>query len=265
MTELADLVCSASARHKVLAMLRGYFDDTGTHKGSPVVGVGGFIGDVSAWTAVEAEWIAKLRDYGASNFHAYDCANGLGEFVGMKHATRSNLVMELANILSRHDLIPIAAAVDGAAWEHLRQMDRAKDQAFFVRYPRPFVLCFDHCIQVASNWSRDFKGGESIAMVFNEQASDADDAREIFDAYKISKRYGAMLESLTFAAARGRPPLQCVDLLANETFRYWIDLTKSPSTPLRDAIRIMWNGLDFNLARFYGGAGLLGAIRNFVP
>jgi hypothetical protein len=263
--ELADLVCSASAHHKVLAMLRGYFDDTGTHKGSPLVGAAGFVGDVTAWAALEAGWRAKLQGYGISDFHAYHCAQNEGEFAGVGQTERSCLVMELAHLISRHDLMPVAAAVHVTAWDQLRAVNLTKGAAFFDRYPRPFALCFDHCVQIAANWSKSFKDGEPIAMVFNEQASDADDAREIFDAYKTSKRYGAMLDSLTFTPARGRPPLQAVDLLANETFHYWLDLIAEPGAPLRDAIRIMWRTLDFNLARFYGLTGLVGAMRKFEP
>jgi hypothetical protein len=102
-------------------------------------------------------------------------------------------------------------------------------------------------------------------MVFNEQALDAGGAREVFGAYKASKRWGAMLDSLTFASARGRPALQTADLLANETFHYWLDTIATPDAPLRDAIRIMWRTLDFNLARFYGLTGLVEAMRKFEP
>ncbi len=263
--ELADLVCSASAQFKVLAMLRGYFDDTGTHKRSPLVGVAGFVGDIAAWTALETEWQVKLQGYGVPDFHAYHCAQNEGDFAGMSQTERGCLVMELAHLISRYDLMPVAAAVHVAEWRELQGAGLAKGSAFFTRYPRPFLLCFDHCVQIAANWSRSFKGREPIAVVFNEQASDAEDAREIFDAYKTSKRWGAMLDSLTFAPAKGRPPLQAVDLLANETFHYWLDLIAQPGIPLRDAIRIMWRTLDFSLAQFYGLAGLTDAMRKFVP
>jgi hypothetical protein len=60
----------------VLALLRAYFDDAGTHRRSEVTSIGGLIGTAEAWTELEADWgdvLDRFKEYGLKAFHAYDC------------------------------------------------------------------------------------------------------------------------------------------------------------------------------------------------
>jgi hypothetical protein len=43
-------------------MIRGYFDDSGTHGNSSVVVLGGLIGNVEQWERFEIAWAARLAD-----------------------------------------------------------------------------------------------------------------------------------------------------------------------------------------------------------
>ncbi len=167
-------------------IIRGYFDDTGTHKGSSVTAAAGMVGAAHEWSALEVRWQKKLADYGLSDFSAAKCAQGEPPFDHLKGTERDSLVRELANLISEHHLLPISAAVEIEPWENLRAMDTPEGRLFFDRYPRPFLLCFDHCIQTAANWTKKVADGEPIALVFNEQKSDKTEMEEVFDAYKAS-------------------------------------------------------------------------------
>src|SRR5260370_15900668 len=70
---------------KGFAVIWAYFDDEGTHSASEVTSIGGLLGSLDAWTALEADWAAVIndfREYGLTAFHAYDCEAGLGDFAG---------------------------------------------------------------------------------------------------------------------------------------------------------------------------------------
>ena len=120
---------------------------------------------------------------------------------------------------------------------------------------------------MAANWTKTEAEGERIALVFNEQKSDAIEMAEDFDAYKVSRPWGAALNTLTFEPSRGQPLLQAVDLMANETFNYWLDTIRTTNRyiPLHPALNILWRRFDFSLPRLYGMRGLSNAIQKFVP
>jgi len=50
-----------SARERVVVSLTAYFDEAGTHKGSPAVAVAGYIGHDRDWRVFESEWKRKPR------------------------------------------------------------------------------------------------------------------------------------------------------------------------------------------------------------
>lgn len=199
-------------------LLKAYFDDAGTHKRSEVKGLGGLIGTEDAWTALEDDWgpvIDDYRPYGLTAFHAYDCEVGDGDFQNIQRPIREAISRKFARIIRTHkQLRPIWSAVVQEAW------DQEADSDFIDRYKTPFGLCFEWCIQQASNWSTQYAGGSPIALVFSEQNDFADRMNEVFGYYLGAKRY-APLRTLTFGSYRDLRPLQAADQLATEVFRYW--------------------------------------------
>ena len=51
-------------------MLWAYLDESGTHKGSPLVVVAGYAGGHNEWRLFERSWRKKLIDYNIDFFHA---------------------------------------------------------------------------------------------------------------------------------------------------------------------------------------------------
>ena len=63
-----------------LPMFEAYFDESGTHDGSPVLCVGGIIIESTAAKELDRLWVEMLGRYGIEAFHMTDCASGLDEF-----------------------------------------------------------------------------------------------------------------------------------------------------------------------------------------
>ena len=53
MRDLVGVALPTGHRDGIFVMLRAYFDDSGTHGGSPVTGMGGLIGTVAQWEKFE--------------------------------------------------------------------------------------------------------------------------------------------------------------------------------------------------------------------
>src|SRR5690242_7645328 len=91
---IAEFARSIGAKH--LAMLVGYFDDSGTHSNSKVCLTAGIIADTVIWDRIERPWKAQLRRGGYSWFHAVDCEHGENEFETTDRPRREAFAMGLS-------------------------------------------------------------------------------------------------------------------------------------------------------------------------
>ena len=86
--ELASVVLPRRWREGgMLLMLKAYFDDAGTHNGSPIAVMGGLIGTVAQWERLEDRWGKQLADPlpeagkpRLQMFHMAECEASQGEF-----------------------------------------------------------------------------------------------------------------------------------------------------------------------------------------
>lgn len=57
---------------RYVAVLWAYLDESGTHKGAPVLNVAGYLGSEQEWHKFEKEWSPKLKKANVPYFHATD-------------------------------------------------------------------------------------------------------------------------------------------------------------------------------------------------
>jgi len=88
---------------RYLIVLDGYFDESGTHKGSETIVVAGFLAHVDAWRAFESHWKAALREYGLSFFHMSDFAQRAKGYDWPEDVRRDRLG-NLISIINNHTL-----------------------------------------------------------------------------------------------------------------------------------------------------------------
>src|ERR1700678_2523208 len=122
--EMTRLLLPGCAAGKGLVVLSAYFDDSGTHAGSPVVSTGGLYGNDGQWEVLEREWKAILHAPGDGwprlrRFHMYDCEHGIGEFSGQTHGARDHLIYKFRNAILNAGLHGYSMAVSGPDWERL--------------------------------------------------------------------------------------------------------------------------------------------------
>ena len=100
-------------------MIVGYFDGSGTHEGSNVLCIAGFIGEVEAFVELDQRWAKVLDDprwrTRLPEFHMVDCVHGDGEFLkgGWSYAERLSLYGALTGVIvdvaQSQKLLPIGA------------------------------------------------------------------------------------------------------------------------------------------------------------
>jgi hypothetical protein len=200
-------------------MLKAYFDDAGTHGGSPVSVIGGLIGTVDQWSKLEKAWGEQLAnplpEVGKprlSMFHMAACEAADGEFAQYKPVERQLAAQHFRRIIADADLASYASAVEVKAWDDL-----------VVGQVRNFLgpamaFCFEHCLQRVQDHVFDHQD-HKVAVVF-DQGIDRSRLHDIIDLYKNISDSRVEFVSITFAKVADVYPLQAADVIATQN--YWL-------------------------------------------
>lgn len=196
--DLADAVLPDWCRHKAIAVLRAYFDESGIHAGSPVTTISGFIGSRGEWRAVGRKWREAMGD---RVFH-YKNMRMEGE-----------LLDRLSTILCESKLAVVSAAFSGD-WERAIHSGAAD---WPTRFPSAYSMVLEFCVQQMERYSAQNWNNEPTAIWFSRQDAYAKRAEEVWRTYKGNGQWGHIV-----SFAYGDPEmaeLQAADMIAYETFQ----------------------------------------------
>ena len=200
-------------------MLRAYFDDSGTHSGSPVTGMGGLVGTIPQWEHFEQQWGEKLKNPVPGKpplkaFHLSHCAALRGEFQNYGRAESDLVTAEFRRIIASSGLVSTASVIDRVAWDEL------------ILGPIREVLgsalepCFGNCIDESMRIAKiqENPGNHKIAIVF-DQGIKSGRLQHMADLYMRHVGGNPWITSITFAKVQDVLPLQGADMAATES--YW--------------------------------------------
>lgn len=213
--DLADALHPRSAHCKALALLKAYFDETGTHDGSPITAIGGYVGSAKQWEQVEGEWrevLALYADKGVKTFYATDAIAQKGEFERISKPFLNHILTQLSQTLGRSGVEPFFSAVVKRDWDAMPD-----DVAFSARYPHPIDLCFENLVEHLSKWSRTYGGGEKIIPMFAYSTEFSPRMAEIGRVYGSQDWYREILGPIAFGFPSEVIPLQAADLIAHQS------------------------------------------------
>lgn len=215
--EIADWLHPAGSRCKAMALLRAYFDESGTHDASPITSIAGWVGPKEAWCELEQKrWLPTLEmfaDKGVKTFHATDCVAQQREFARVDKPGINFVLTQLSNALGEQSpqLVPIGSAVCQDDWDAV-----VTDRVFLERFPKPFDLCFDDILRVLWEWGRAHAAGERIAPMFAQQEEYGPRMQKVGDAYGRENWYRDVLGPIGFGHPDQVVPLQAADFLSHQ-------------------------------------------------
>jgi hypothetical protein len=204
-------------------MLGAFFDDSGTHAGSPVVAMGGLLGTDPQWDYFAENWTALLKapypdKPPLSHFHLTHCRNGLGEFAGYSLAERDRLNYLFRRIFLDSDFVTLAAAVDNQAWHELVVGELAEQLG------NPLEFCFFKCVESVMNTIRLRHPGEPVLFFFDEGTVDR--IGPMASLIRSQKQIYPEIERIIFAPVKKVIALQGADMIAYETYLYGYEWLK---------------------------------------
>jgi len=192
-----------------------WVDESGTHAGSPVICMAGYIVEKSQARELEREWNAVLNwaalEHPLPHFHMSDCAPdpGNGAFSGISKSHRKEVVSRLIGVIKRRTILGLAATV--AANEYREIL------AGNPLYPDPYVLTAHMILNGVRTWiNKQAASTRRVAYFFeagHRASQDADAMIKLLfmnPSLKEQCRYAGH----AFVPKLGNPMVQAADLLA---------------------------------------------------
>ena len=131
------LVCglpSPLRQERLLLMLQGYFDDSGSdqRKEQPFV-LAGYILQAEKWAKFSDDWRAECqRPPQIEYFKMFEAADASGEFASVQYDIRRYKILKLIEVIHRHELHGLCAHFKWCEWRDFSRSLRgpAKDQPY---------------------------------------------------------------------------------------------------------------------------------------
>jgi hypothetical protein len=196
-----------------LSLFTAYLDDSGSHKDSKNLVIGGFLGLASDWLNFETLWSILLSRYGLTYVRGTKLASFRGEFEKWDRKKRARFVEDLVQTINVAGVLGVAATVDERVFREVfpRTTKTMKDTAFGLCFR---LLLLKMCDRVRC-------GDGEISFVLEDGTRNNADALRIFERIKKLKNdsAGRKLGGLAFASKMTFGALQAADFLAYNVFR----------------------------------------------
>ena len=211
---------------RFIIVIEAYLDDSGTHDGSAVIVVAGFLGSVDEWLKIVPEWQKRLKLDGLHRFRMTDCVAGRAPFDGLSEPRRNLLIDDLCSLIGARDLLGISAAMLRADWD---AVVAAEFPDILDVLDSPYYALSSSCIQQAVKHTSDrFDGKESLAIVYDCRPQDSPKQLALPGLYKAHTYWGQSIVAMTPGLSAQFIPLQAADLFANELYRNHVGRHNNP-------------------------------------
>lgn len=258
--ELADAVFPPRSKARFMAMLAGYFDESGTARDARILSVGGYIATVDQWKRFQSEWWKVLSrsglDPSVTPFHMAEFEarkqphmKGKTPFAEWSDKKANAVLQALLDVIRKRAAIGVVAAVS------VEDYEAVKGAPAFA--PSRYHFCVMRCMIRTSRWALENGVTESVAYIFEDGAGDKN---EIFK-YEVNRaaaeyladedfRRTYLLDSLSFKSKLKFFPLQAADILAWETRRHSLSRGFRTVEGLRPSLHRLLSGLP-HISEYY--------------
>ena len=196
------------------AMIQGqaFFDESGSHDGSPILCVAGYVFRKNEAIKLGHEWRKVLRWKKLPYFHMVDCAHGNGPFANLTKDERISVQTKLIEVIKRYAIQGIAITVNPVEYE------RCAKRLPYKRglYDNAYAFCAQVIMTGVSVFIERNPRIGKMAYFFEAGHRSAPQADEIMrtmfaqPAIKQQFRYTAHV----FVEKQDSPQIQAADLLA---------------------------------------------------
>ena len=214
---LSYALCYGDDARDVFLILTGYFDESGTHTGSPATVMAGVLGDVEQWSRFRREFAHLKMKFGFNVFHAKDFRARSGQFSGWSREKCAALCIDFAQITAGKFVDSVEFVLNNDEFEN--EYRRTRQNRKLVLDSK-YGLCFRQCalyfsLIIARKFTDAPAGLPRVHFVLEEGHKNAGDALRIYE--ELKKECATLdfdiFESISFAG-KDRAELMLPDFLA---------------------------------------------------
>jgi len=199
-------------------MLTAYFDESGTHAGSPVLTVAGYVATVEQWDTFDRAWAQLLKDEQLPAMHWTDLESRKAAFEGWtkerKLAVQKRAIAIICETVERGFATGVVLADYLALIGGLPETIRENALAFAV---------VDN-LKMATKWATLNCPDEPMNYVFESGGGYGGELSGPMSMLSKKERWEQLRmtspKSLSFCAKKTRRPLQAADVLAYEAYKH---------------------------------------------
>ena len=202
-----------------MALLQAYFDESGSHDGSPVLCVAGYLFEKDQCGELDLGWKRTLDRYELPFFHMVDCAHGNPPFDKLSRDERIAVETELIGLIRSHALLGVGAAVVESEYEEIFPLsDRiALSDSPSIHLPgTPYTYCCWTALAAIYAWIMASNFDGEIVYFFEAGHKHGNEANaimsRIFKAPQLRSEYRYAAHS--FVHKEKVRPIQAADLIA---------------------------------------------------
>jgi hypothetical protein len=190
------------------------FDESGTHDGSPIVCVAGYVMEKEQARELDREW-SEVLNWSAlpralPYFHMADCAPdpGNGVFAGLDKTLRIQLVARMIGVIKRRTVKGFAVTVNAEEFAAI-----VKDHPL---YRDPYVLAADAAMHGIMRWFKTLDAIERVAYVFETGHPSRTELDALIRLWSVVPKFrdDCHYAGHAFVPKAGNPVVQAADLLA---------------------------------------------------
>jgi hypothetical protein len=192
----------------VIGQIESYFDESGSHSGSPVLCVAGYVLSKRNARLMSAAWLKMLKRYRVSCFHMVDCAHGNEEFADLTLPERIEIEKEAISLIKKYTFRGLAVTINEEEFRTLAPSNAIIGSSY--------TLCSHVILAGVAHWLSSRKDVGRCAYFFEAGHASQREAnrimKKLFDNQTMVTVY--RYDAHTFLRKENSAVLQAADMLA---------------------------------------------------
>ncbi|MCH8112992.1 MAG: DUF3800 domain-containing protein [Proteobacteria bacterium] len=206
---------------RLLVILTAYLDESGTHDGSPITLMSGWVGKAGRWNQYDKKWRHLLKKRQLSHIHTKDIVQGSGVFSNRAEwpvDRREALFAKAADLAPRHALFGMTVFLRNDDYDQVYANVMARKPRK-LKLDTKYGICFSVCIKYIFGTLENLGVDKDLELhlILEQGHNNAGDAQRIFDdvfCKYAPPQHVEAVKSFSFLKKKEAPALQGADLLA---------------------------------------------------